>query len=65
MIISSLLTVNNTNMHKQTITYIPVNDHVRVAIIDDGEGCIEYRLESKVFGQWYRKNFIEEFYNDN
>lgn len=52
-------------MHKQTITYIPVNDHVRVAIIDDGEGCIEYRLESKVFGQWYRKNFIEEFYNDN
>ena len=45
-------------------TYIHVTDTIRVEVEDDTKlAVIHYRLQSKVFSQWYYKNDIMEFYN--
>ena len=45
-------------------TYVDVTPTVRVEIDDDPTiGIITYRLQSKVFSQWYYKNEVTEYYN--
>lgn len=45
-------------------TYVNVTPTIRVEIDNDPQiGIITYRLQSKVFGQWYYKNEVTEYYD--
>ena len=45
------------------ITYLNVNDHVRVVVADDETGTITYTLQSKLFNKWSDEQNITEYYN--